>query len=149
MQTVVIKNMPSLPLNLSHQIRRPNFFGDWFNTKPSLIIPEKECTPTPTIIIFYGPPFPAILAWERSTVRHLFIMALGFLISALILPVAASIDHIHDPDWRAFKSKFRKTLRSIAGRENCMCCCRIRGYLYHCIREFSPNMIQRWAVLVA
>ena len=78
-----------------------------------------------------------------------FIMALGFLISALILPVAASIDHIHDPDWRAFKSKFRKTLRTITGRENCMCCCRIRGYLYHCIREFSPNMIQRWAVLVA
>ena len=73
MQTVVIKTMPSLPLNLSHQIRRPNFFGDWFNTKPSLIIREKECTPTPTIIIFYGPPFPAILAWERSTVRHLFL----------------------------------------------------------------------------
>lgn len=39
-------------------------------------------------------------------------MALGFLISALILPVAASIDHIHDPDWRAFKSKFRKSYGS-------------------------------------
>ena len=110
MQTVVEKHA-NLPFNLSHLFKLPNIFvGDWFNTRPSLIIREKECTPIPTILTLH-PPFTAILARERSTVRGICLssMALGFLISALIVPVLA-IEHIHDPDWRAFKSKFRKTL---------------------------------------